>query len=59
MPNINCCNNNDNFFTQENGVGITANSLHPGAIATNLFRHYSLLSGNHQTSYVLALILLS
>lgn len=28
-----------------NGVDITANSLHPGAIATNLFRHFGLLSG--------------
>lgn len=25
---------------------ITANSVHPGLIATNLFRHYSILPGN-------------
>ncbi|XVF09905.1 hypothetical protein REPUB_Repub07fG0137200 [Reevesia pubescens] len=29
---------------KEDQVDITANSLHPGAIATNLFRHYSLIS---------------
>lgn len=34
-------------LAQDNGVeDITANSLHPGAIATNLFRHYRLVSGN-------------
>ena len=26
-------------LNQEDGVDITANSLHPGTIATNLFRH--------------------
>ncbi|XP_042037026.1 short-chain dehydrogenase TIC 32, chloroplastic-like isoform X1 [Salvia splendens] len=30
---------------KEENVQITANSLHPGAIATNLFRHYSFLNG--------------
>ncbi|KAG6391970.1 hypothetical protein SASPL_149734 [Salvia splendens] len=30
---------------REENVQITANSLHPGAIATNLFRHYSFLNG--------------
>ncbi|XP_022887090.1 short-chain dehydrogenase TIC 32, chloroplastic-like [Olea europaea var. sylvestris] len=30
---------------QEEKVEITANSLHPGAIATNLFRHHSFISG--------------
>ncbi|XVE58511.1 hypothetical protein DITRI_Ditri04bG0175300 [Diplodiscus trichospermus] len=30
---------------REDQVAITANSLHPGAIATNLFRHHSLISG--------------
>ncbi|XP_054786946.1 short-chain dehydrogenase TIC 32, chloroplastic-like isoform X5 [Prosopis cineraria] len=30
---------------KEEGVDITANSLHPGAIATNLFRHHSLIDG--------------
>ncbi|KAJ4705994.1 Short-chain dehydrogenase TIC 32 chloroplastic [Melia azedarach] len=30
---------------KEDGVAITANSLHPGAIATNLFRHNSFISG--------------
>ncbi|KAK2983535.1 hypothetical protein RJ640_023069 [Escallonia rubra] len=30
---------------KEDGVEITANSLHPGAIATNLFRYHSLVSG--------------
>ncbi|KAL1531405.1 Short-chain dehydrogenase TIC 32, chloroplastic [Salvia divinorum] len=30
---------------KEENVEITANSLHPGAIATNLFRHYSFLNG--------------
>ncbi|KAK9291340.1 hypothetical protein L1049_019285 [Liquidambar formosana] len=30
---------------KEDGVEITANSLHPGAITTNLFRHISFVSG--------------
>ncbi|KAK4283060.1 hypothetical protein QN277_000059 [Acacia crassicarpa] len=30
---------------KEEGVDITANSLHPGLIATNLFRHHSLFNG--------------
>ncbi|KAL9409701.1 hypothetical protein AB3S75_048007 [Citrus x aurantiifolia] len=30
---------------KEDGVDITANSVHPGAITTNLFRHISFFSG--------------
>ncbi|XP_057462639.1 short-chain dehydrogenase TIC 32, chloroplastic-like [Actinidia eriantha] len=30
---------------KEEGVDITANSLHPGAIATNLLRHHSFIDG--------------
>ncbi|XP_065869483.1 short-chain dehydrogenase TIC 32, chloroplastic-like [Euphorbia lathyris] len=30
---------------KEDGVNITANSLHPGLIATNLFRHMGILNG--------------
>ncbi|CAN1267453.1 Short-chain dehydrogenase TIC 32, chloroplastic [Linum perenne] len=30
---------------QEEGANITANSLHPGIIATNLFRHMTIISG--------------
>ncbi|KAJ8768545.1 hypothetical protein K2173_022652 [Erythroxylum novogranatense] len=30
---------------KEQGVNITANSVHPGVIATNLFRHHGVLSG--------------
>lgn len=30
---------------QEEGVEITANSLHPGAIATNLLRHHGFVEG--------------
>ncbi|KAL6578819.1 Short-chain dehydrogenase TIC 32, chloroplastic [Orobanche minor] len=30
---------------KEEGVEITANSLHPGAIATNLFRHHGIIEG--------------
>ncbi|XP_042021491.1 short-chain dehydrogenase TIC 32, chloroplastic-like isoform X1 [Salvia splendens] len=30
---------------QEEGVKITANSLHPGAIATNLLRHHGIIEG--------------
>lgn len=33
------------FCEQEDGENITANSLHPGAIATNLFRHHSFVEG--------------
>ncbi|KAK6117628.1 hypothetical protein DH2020_048643 [Rehmannia glutinosa] len=37
------------FFTtleQEDGAEITVNSLHPGVIATNLFRHLGVFEGN-------------
>ncbi|CDP05169.1 unnamed protein product [Coffea canephora] len=30
---------------KEDGIEISANSLHPGAIATNLFRHFSIVTG--------------
>ncbi|KAI5652822.1 hypothetical protein M9H77_30009 [Catharanthus roseus] len=30
---------------KEEGVDVTANSLHPGTIATNLFRHFSFANG--------------
>ncbi|XP_050225163.1 short-chain dehydrogenase TIC 32, chloroplastic-like isoform X1 [Mercurialis annua] len=30
---------------QEDGVNITANSLHPGVISTNLFRHMGVVNG--------------
>ncbi|BAU02299.1 hypothetical protein VIGAN_11179800 [Vigna angularis var. angularis] len=30
---------------KEEGVDITANSLHPGAVVTNIFRHTNILSG--------------
>ncbi|RVW42009.1 Short-chain dehydrogenase TIC 32, chloroplastic [Vitis vinifera] len=30
---------------KDDGANITANSLHPGAIATNLFRHVPLVGG--------------
>ncbi|KAK7380333.1 hypothetical protein VNO78_32841 [Psophocarpus tetragonolobus] len=30
---------------KEDGVDITANSLHPGAIVTNIFRHTSVMAG--------------
>ncbi|XP_024969927.1 short-chain dehydrogenase TIC 32, chloroplastic-like [Cynara cardunculus var. scolymus] len=30
---------------KEDGAEITANSVHPGAIATNIFRHHSFFSG--------------
>ncbi|GER47954.1 NAD(P)-binding Rossmann-fold superfamily protein [Striga asiatica] len=30
---------------KEEGVNITANSLHPGAIATNLLRHHGIIDG--------------
>ncbi|BBG98308.1 NAD(P)-binding Rossmann-fold superfamily protein [Prunus dulcis] len=35
---------------KEDGADITANSLHPGAIVTNLFRHNSTISGKPFTS---------
>lgn len=34
------------FFKQEDGVNITANSLHPGSIVTNLFRYNGILRGD-------------
>lgn len=37
----------DDGFIQEDGVNITANSLHPGIIRTNLFRHNSIVNGNY------------
>lgn len=33
------------FYGQGEGTDVTANSVHPGPIATNLFRQSSLLSG--------------
>lgn len=33
------------FVEQEDGAEITANSLHPGTVTTNLFRHYSFVEG--------------
>ncbi|KAK7315072.1 hypothetical protein VNO77_33604 [Canavalia gladiata] len=30
---------------QEDGIDITANSLHPGAVLTNVFRHHIIMSG--------------
>ena len=35
------------FDNQEDGVNITANSLHPGVIATNLFRHNTSLADDN------------
>ncbi|XP_054786943.1 short-chain dehydrogenase TIC 32, chloroplastic-like isoform X2 [Prosopis cineraria] len=42
-----CCDKSNHALgpIEEEGVDITANSLHPGAIATNLFRHHSLIDG--------------
>ncbi|KAJ4974457.1 hypothetical protein NE237_007631 [Protea cynaroides] len=42
-----CCqiSHDRRINTQEVGVDITANSLHPGAIVTNILRHHSLLKG--------------
>uniref|UniRef100_A0A453GZ26 Uncharacterized protein n=1 Tax=Aegilops tauschii subsp. strangulata TaxID=200361 RepID=A0A453GZ26_AEGTS len=37
------------FVEQEEGVNITANSLHPGAIITNLLRHHSIIDVLHRT----------
>uniref|UniRef100_A0A0A9D9K7 Short-chain dehydrogenase TIC 32, chloroplastic n=1 Tax=Arundo donax TaxID=35708 RepID=A0A0A9D9K7_ARUDO len=34
---------------KEEGVNITANSLHPGSIITNLLRHHSILDVLHRT----------
>ncbi|CAI0414524.1 unnamed protein product [Linum tenue] len=44
---------------KEEGINITANSLHPGAIATNLLRHSSVLEGNPQILSSLSLSYLS
>lgn len=33
------------FLGQEEGLNITANSLHPGVVATNLFRHMNIFNG--------------
>jgi hypothetical protein len=32
------------FLEQEDGANITANSLHPGVIVTNIFRHDNILN---------------
>lgn len=34
------------LLVQEEGLNITANSLHPGIITTNLFRHFNYGNGN-------------
>uniref|UniRef100_A0A0A9DD26 Uncharacterized protein n=1 Tax=Arundo donax TaxID=35708 RepID=A0A0A9DD26_ARUDO len=31
---------------KEEGINMTANSLHPGSIITNLLRHHSILDGH-------------
>ncbi|KAK6130075.1 hypothetical protein DH2020_036202 [Rehmannia glutinosa] len=36
---------------KEEGVEITANSLHPGAIATNLLRHHGIIEGEALTHF--------
>jgi len=36
---------------QEDGVDISANSLHPGTITTNLFRHNSAVNGKSTTLF--------
>lgn len=40
---LTCCINS---FEQEEGADITANSVHPGVITTNLFRHLGIFEGN-------------
>ncbi|XP_055827418.1 short-chain dehydrogenase TIC 32, chloroplastic-like [Solanum dulcamara] len=44
LANVLHANELDRHLKDE-GVEITANSLHPGAIATNLFRQHSIISG--------------
>lgn len=34
------------ILEQEEGTDITVNSLHPGLIVTNLFRHSNIVTGN-------------
>ncbi|KAG5617036.1 hypothetical protein H5410_016860 [Solanum commersonii] len=36
---------------KEDGVEITANSLNPGAISSNLFRHMTIINGNNFPSF--------
>ncbi|VAH96263.1 unnamed protein product [Triticum turgidum subsp. durum] len=38
---------------KEEGVNITANSLHPGSIITNLLRHHSIIDGKQRKKYTL------
>jgi len=38
---------------QEDGADITANSLHPGVIVTNIFHYSSVLIGNYTTLHYL------
>lgn len=42
---VNCRHGVFCFSKQEEGVDITANSLHPGAIVTNLLRHHGFVNG--------------
>uniref|UniRef100_F6H6K6 Uncharacterized protein n=1 Tax=Vitis vinifera TaxID=29760 RepID=F6H6K6_VITVI len=35
--------------SMEDGVNMTANSLYPGMIVTNLFRHSNIVTGNYFT----------
>lgn len=40
------------IFQQEEGVEITANALHPGAIATNLLRFHGFINGSFLAHYM-------
>jgi len=40
---------------QDDGVNIIANSLHPGGIATNLYRHNSAINGNYYSIILFSL----
>lgn len=43
----------DCYGKQEDAINITANSLHPGAILTNLFRHMRVVNGNRHITFLL------
>lgn len=44
------------WYEQEDEVEVTANSVHPGPIATNLFRHHIILKGIYTYYNACALI---
>ncbi|KAJ8554411.1 hypothetical protein K7X08_025089 [Anisodus acutangulus] len=51
MKRTACQSRKEGRIVNDEGVEITGNSLHPGAIATNLFRQHSIISDDRVTAF--------